>query len=61
MAQAKQIVFRPGQKVVSNKTGIAGKVIRVRDTSVGQFVDVNFGDKKTPWMRAVRPSQLARA
>lgn len=61
MAQAKQIVFRPGQKVVSNKTGVTGKVIGVRDTQVGQFVDVNFGDKKNPMMRACRPSQIARA
>lgn len=52
--------LRPGQKVTSNATGMTGKVVAVRDTKVGQFIDINFGTAKEPQMRAVRPSKVTK-
>jgi preprotein translocase subunit YajC len=61
MATKQPTKLRPGQRVTSIITGITGKVVSVRDTQVGQFVDVNFGTTKEPQMRACRPSQIERA
>lgn len=61
MATKAPTKLRPGQRVVSLATGSVGKVIDVRDTKVGQFIDVNFGTTKEPMMRACRPSQIVRS
>ncbi len=58
--KAKPVVFKAGQKVSSIKTGAVGKIIEVRDTPKGQWIDVNFGDAKNPMKRSARPSQIQK-
>lgn len=53
--------FRPGGRVSVIKTGAKGKVVTIKDTKVGQFVECNFGTTKEPMMRSVRPSALMHA
>ena len=60
-ATAADLKIKVGKSVKSIKSGIVGKVVNIETTSKGEFVDVNFGDKKQPLMRKARPSQLALA
>lgn len=60
-ATAADLKIKVGKSVKSIKTGITGKVVKIDPTSKGEFVQVNFGDKKQPLMRKCRPSQLALA
>lgn len=53
--------IRVGKTVKSVKTGITGKVLAIENTSKGEYVQVNFGDKKNPIVRMARPSQLVLA
>lgn len=58
-ATAADLKIRVGKTVKSVKTGIEGKVLHIEETAKGEFVQVNFGDKKNPIIRKARPSQLA--
>ena len=60
-ATAADLKIKVGKTVKSIATGMTGKVINIETTSKGEFVEVNFGDKKQPLMRKARPSQLALA
>ena len=61
MATAKkQVCFKVGQKVRVIKTGAVGKITEVRDSTWGQWLDVNFGDAKNPLPRSVRPSTVEK-
>lgn len=60
-ATAAELKIRVGKTVKSVNTGITGKVMHIEETSKGEFVQVNFGDKKNPIMRKARPSQLVLA
>lgn len=53
--------LKVGRKVESVATKALGKIEAIRKTKVGEFIDVNFGDKKSPQMRACRPSQIVPA
>jgi len=60
-AKVKPIVFRLGHTVqLVRNPSVRGKVIGIRDTQVGQFIEVNFGDKKAPNTKALRPSQIQK-
>jgi RNA polymerase-interacting CarD/CdnL/TRCF family regulator len=50
--------FKVGQKVTHAKHG-NGKVTAVREAS-GTWYDVDFGDKKNPNMKSVRPSTVTK-
>lgn len=61
MATIKPISFRPGITVQLIRNPAArGKVMGIRETQVGKFIEVNFGDKKAPNVKAMRPSQLQK-
>lgn len=51
--------FKVGQKVTHAKHG-TGKIDAIRIAS-GEWLDVNFGDKKKPNVKSVRPSTVTKA
>ena len=60
-AKVKPIVYRPGHTVqLVRNPFVRGKVMGIRDTQVGQFIEVNFGDKKNPNTKVLRPSQIQK-
>lgn len=56
----KPVVFKVGQKVSHAKYG-TGKIESVRETAVGDFFEVNFGDKKNQNFKSCRKSTLTKA
>lgn len=53
--------LKVGRRVRSVATHQHGKIDAIRKTKVGEFIDVNFGDKKSPQMLSCRPSQIVPA
>lgn len=53
--------LKVGRKVSSVATGSIGNIMGIRTTKVGEFIDVDFGDKKNPMPRSCRPSQIVPA
>ena len=51
--------LKSGRKV--DRAGTTGKVVNVRTTKSGAFVDVEFGDKKVSNVKACRPAHLTLA
>ena len=52
--------YKPGQKV-SHATYGAGKIEHINHTQKGIWLAVNFGDKKKPNVKCVRPGTVSKA
>lgn len=52
--------IKEGNKVRITTTGQTGKVVNIRNTSKGDWADVNIGDAKKPKIKSVRPSQCEK-
>ncbi len=56
----KPVVFKLGQKIRVKKTGATGKVAGSHHAANGIWLTVDFGDKKKPIIRKVRPSAVEK-
>lgn len=61
MTTAKQPVFKVGAKIRVKKTGAVGKVLALAPRANGMWLNVDFGDKKKPVLRFVRPGAVEKA
>ncbi len=52
--------YKPGQKVRHAAFG-AGKVVEIKPTARGIWLAVDFGDRKAPSIKSVRPGTVAKA
>lgn len=49
-----------GHKVRYKGKDLMGRIIDIHEGPTGQFLSVNFGDKVTPNIKKLRPSQVVK-